>query len=334
MKGAWGRIVGFVELRVARIAVSGSFRFFSDSSSLGRFKRAGHVGARPSLRVVQRPGTFCGSDVCAGSIEPIYMQGAIKQVISALASGVRLAIVVLAFTALNYTPVMGQPFKPVRKLTSWYTDRSLIDIEIVGSTSLLPDVHQLEPERVLRFRLERAYVHQLLTQDKPGFEIVGFGFDMPTGLADSLIAAVSQSGRFHEDIPGVPRVADADRVRRTLFIALASDNSAAALRRGSSAREKCRGAPLGNGLFAYEWQGRSGCNRPSYAKITRQLALYDDDLLLSIDCREESFRGLGCKLRFPFEGFGAQVTFHRDHLPRWREIVEFASAFLKSKQYK
>jgi hypothetical protein len=39
MKGAWGRIVGLVALRVARIAFSGGLRFFSKASPLGELKR-------------------------------------------------------------------------------------------------------------------------------------------------------------------------------------------------------------------------------------------------------------------------------------------------------
>ncbi len=58
------------------------------------------------------------------------------------------AAVVLAGTTVGSTCAMAQPFDPVRELTTWYTDRSLIDIEVVGSTSMLPDIHRLEPERV------------------------------------------------------------------------------------------------------------------------------------------------------------------------------------------
>ena len=59
-----------------------------------------------------------------------------------------------------------RPFKPLRtKLyTPWNTERELVDIEIVGSTSRNPNSPRLEPERVLRFRLEKAYVSALLAE--------------------------------------------------------------------------------------------------------------------------------------------------------------------------
>jgi hypothetical protein len=122
----------------------------------------------------------------------------------------------LALAVFNVMPAKSQPFQPIRKLITWNTDRGLVDIEVVGSTSMLPDRHTLEPDRVLRFRLERAYVDTLLAERGPGFEIVTFVFDMETGLPASLILAVSQGGRFHEDISGVPHVSQVDRLSLTL----------------------------------------------------------------------------------------------------------------------
>ncbi len=121
------------------------------------------------------------------------------------------------FAAATMGEASAQPFNPIRELTTWYTDRGLIDIEVVGSTSLVPQTHQLEPERLLRFRLERAYVEFFRAQTELGFELVTFGFDLETGLPVSLLSAVVMSGRFHEDIPGVPRVPQRERVRRSSF---------------------------------------------------------------------------------------------------------------------
>jgi hypothetical protein len=239
----------------------------------------------------------------------------------------------LALAAFNVMPAMSQPFQPIRKLTTWYTDRSLVDIEIIGSTSLPPDRHELEPERVLRFRLERAYVQTLIAERGPGFEIVTFGFDMETGLADSLILAMSQTGRVHEDIPGVPVVSLTDQLKRTLLVSLQSDESAAALQRASEAIGKCRGAAIQDDLLTFEWAGRPNCRKPSFPRGAQYVAIHDD-LMLRIECHEESFPGIGCDLRFPFEGFAARVTFHRDHLLKWREIVDRVARFLNSKQYR
>jgi hypothetical protein len=239
-----------------------------------------------------------------------------------------------AIAAVSMTQASAQPFNPIRALNSWYTDRNLVDIEVVGSTSLEPRLHRLEPERVLRFRLERAYVDKLIAEKGPGYEIVGFSWDTETGLPDSLFDAVANRGRFHEEIAGIPVLSVAEAIRRTLVISISSDSSAAALQHSSDFIRKCTGAPVGNGLWRYEWINRQGCTRPTYPGGSRYVAEYSDNLVLRIQCQEESFPGVGCHLRFPFEGFGVDLNFHRDHLANWREIVDRASAFLKSKQYR
>src|SRR5437660_852363 len=60
-----------------------------------------------------------------------------------------------------------RPFRPIRERSNdiYRTDRTVVDIEIVGSTSRNRDFHQLEPWRVLRFRLERAYIGTLLIDE-------------------------------------------------------------------------------------------------------------------------------------------------------------------------
>jgi hypothetical protein len=239
------------------------------------------------------------------------------------------ALILVAFSGTSLT---AQPFQPIRRLTTWYTDRTPVDIEIVGSTSLLPEWHKAEPDRALRFRLERAYVQTLLADRGPDFTIVGFGFDTETGLPDSLITAVAQKGRFHEDIPGVPVVSWSDRARRTLALTLKSDESAATLVRMSGEVARCRGAAVRRDLLSYEWAGREGCRRPVYPKGSRYIAVYDQ-LMLLVECQEEQFPGLGCTLHFPLDGFAVEVAFHRDRLLNWNEVVAQASSFLKSKQY-
>jgi hypothetical protein len=64
------------------------------------------------------------------------------------------------------------------------------------------------------------------------------------------------------------------------------------------------------------------------------VANYGNNLALRIQCQAESFPGMGCHLRFPFEGFGVDLNFHRDHLMQWRTMIDRADAFLKSKQYR
>jgi hypothetical protein len=237
-----------------------------------------------------------------------------------------------AFATAHGAAAEGRSFSPTRKFITWNTDRSLVDIEIVGSTNTLPDLHRLEPDRVLRFRLERAYVNNLNAKEQPGFEFVHFGVDMDTQLPDSLILAVNQTGRFHEDIAGVPKMSLQDWGRRRLHIRLKSDSSAASLKRASNGLEACKGAPQDAQLFVYIWEHQTECRPPLHRNGSRYIAQYDE-WLFEVECREESFRGLGCKLRFPFEGFGVELAFHRSHLPNWLAVVDRANAFLKSKKY-
>jgi hypothetical protein len=228
-----------------------------------------------------------------------------------------------------------QPFKPVRELTTWYTDWTPIDIEIVGSSSMLPESHHLEPERTLRFRLERAYVVAIIAKSEPGFDIVDFSFDMETGLPESLFFAVANKGKFHEDLASVPILSNAERVRRTLNISISSDASAVVLEHTSEVyRKKCIGAPLGGGLSIFEWKDRlEYCQQPVYPNEADYVADYDSGLALRIVCQEERFPGTGCKLPFPFKGFAVELSFHRDHLRDWRMMIDKASEFLLSKEY-
>lgn len=242
----------------------------------------------------------------------------------------------LAFAITAQTSdLSAEPFKPVRELTSWYTDRTPIDIEIVGSSSMLPQFHHLEPERTLRFRLERAYVGILLTEDEPGFEIVHFSFDMETGLPELLFFAVANKRRFHEDIAGAAVLPFAEQVRRTLNISLSSDVSAAVLQHASEVyRQKCLGAPVGDGLWIFQWKDRlEYCERVVYPNGVAYLADYDG-MLLRIVCQEERFPGTGCTLHFPFKGFAVELSFHRDHVQDWRVMIDRASEFLLSKEYR
>jgi hypothetical protein len=91
-------------------------------------------------------------------------------------------------------------------------------------------------------------------------------------------------------------------------------------------------APLGNDLFAYVTEEQGACARSSRRQATYYVSQYGD-LLLSIACSDRRPNSLGCKLRFPFEGFGIELTFHSERLSMLRDLVERATAFLKSKQH-
>lgn len=242
-------------------------------------------------------------------------------------------IVVVLFAVLaaaNDAAAQSSPFNPVRKLTTWYTDRSPVDIEIVGATSPSPELHRLDPSRRLRFRLERAYVHTLSAERGPGFESVSFGFDLETQVPDSLILAGNQGPRYREEIPGVPKLSMEEWGRRRVVIRIRSERSADNIKRASDVLEACKGDPRDNQILTYV-EGKD-CRPPRRKDGARYIAQFDT-LLLSIECQNETFRGLGCTLRFPFEGFAAEVAFERSHLSEWRRIVDRSIAFLKSKQY-
>jgi hypothetical protein len=251
--------------------------------------------------------------------------------------GVFLRVAVFIFISASSISLRAQthPFQPIRALSAWYTDRAPIDIEIVGSDSMLPEFHHLESERDLRFRIERAYVEAIIAKSEPGFEIVHFSFDMETGLPSSLFFAVANKGKFHEDIPGIAVIPNAEMIRRTLRVSFSSDASAAALQHSSEfyRTHKCQGAVVGNGLSTFEWKDRPDCQRTAYPNGAIYLADYDGGLALRLECQEESFPGIGCMLSFPFEGFAAEIAFNRDHLRDWRGLIDRAKEFLRANQY-
>ena len=54
---------------------------------------------------------------------------------------------IFSFWAATANSASAQAFNPIHTLTNWYTDRNLVDLEIVGSTSMLPEFHKLEPKK-------------------------------------------------------------------------------------------------------------------------------------------------------------------------------------------
>jgi len=236
--------------------------------------------------------------------------------------------IVCLVLGLSFLPgaVPAQPsrplaFNPVHSLTTWYTDRTPVDIEVVGG---------FDSKSVLRIRLERAFVQYLIARETT---IVSFGLDKDTGLPASLFSAVSPQGEL-DRIPSVPSVPVPERLTRLLNIKIASNSSALSLRQTSDRLRTCAGEPEDKDLLAFNVDNSGRCRRSSFPGGSRHIAKYDDDLLLPIQCHEPGFRGAGCRVRFPFEGFSVEVAFHQNHLSHWREIVDHAAAFLRSKQYR
>jgi hypothetical protein len=187
-------------------------------------------------------------------------------------------------------PAFSQSFAPARDLKLWYTDRTLIDIEVVGSTSMLSDSHRLLPEHVLRLRLERAFVRTLTANAQPGYEIVSLAFDMPTGVADSLIVAASQSSASRDGQGDVPALTQSERAKRSLRITLQSNRLASALEAASANVGNCAGVAVEGALRRYEHKDRSNCTSPSRPTSTRYVADYDGKLSIVVECRDERFK--------------------------------------------
>ena len=73
---------------------------------------------------------------------------------------------------------------------------------------------------------------------------------------------------------------------------------------------------------------------PRNPPTARYMAQYDGDLSLIISCRDEPIPSIDCKLDFPYRGFAVELRFNHARLPKWRETVNSAIEFLKSKEYR
>jgi hypothetical protein len=252
--------------------------------------------------------------------------------VAACAAGAALVLLCIALGA----PGGAQPFSPLRGnyYTAWNTDRDLVDIEIVGSTSQIPEHHRLEPERILRFRLEKAYVSALLAEKEPGYEIIGFSFDLDTGLPESFLQAAFMKGPGHEDIPGVSVLTLKEQIERVLLIQFHSDWSIEPLERMSRETEQCRGRQLESDLFENDPRGGKACIIPGYPRTSRYLAPYDADISLIIRCQNEPIPSIDCDLRFPYRGFAVELRFNHARLAKWRENINRAIKFLNAKEYR
>jgi hypothetical protein len=222
-------------------------------------------------------------------------------------------------------------FNPIRERLAVSTDMTLIDIEVAGSTSDLPQFHTLIPELVVRFRLARAYVG-LYAEHEPGYETFNIGVDLETGSPMSLFEAVILGPRFGKNIPGIPQLTPEELRRRNLRMSIHSDDRAEYLRKFGEELARCHGeVPIESDMWVYE--RRADCPGLGSRTFGRVVQL-DATLLTEIECEEwlpPSFAR--CQTAFPFEGFTVRLNFDRDLLPRWREVVGLSEKFLKSKQY-
>lgn len=242
------------------------------------------------------------------------------------------ACLVCALLGIGCGVAAADTFKPVRERLVFSADMTPIDIEVVGSTSQLPQFHKLIPELAIRFRLARAYVYSLYAEREPGFELLSLGIDLETALPMALFSAVQGGPRFGKDIPGIPKLPPEESRRRNIVLSIHSDSRAEYLRKFGEKLARCHGDVLvENDMWVYE--RRADCPGLGFRTFGRVVQL-DATLLTEIECQEWLPPSWArCETAFPFEGFTVRLNFDRDLLARWRDIVSFSAAFLKSKQY-
>jgi len=240
---------------------------------------------------------------------------------------------VLGFFCAGAVLRADNAFPPITTNMGYSTSRDLVDIEIVGSTSLVANEHKLEPERVLRLRIERAYVTLFLTKPDPGFSLLTIGIDRPSGLPEALIDAVSIEGGFHQDIEGVPKLNFDEKIRRFVILTINSDRSERSHAFRMRGAPSCAGKLIGNDLFEMNVTASlvGACPRSVYQDAKKWLARRPDGSLLEIECHGGGGRIVGCRTDFVFKKFSVQIQFHQIHLDDWRGVIAFAESFLVSK---
>jgi len=248
------------------------------------------------------------------------------------------------FVGLLLAPVWNQQglraedkgFHPVSvNLLGSSTDRNAVDIEIVGSSSLVPQQHQLQPDRVLRLRLERAYINSFLTKSAPGFSILSISIDQPTTLPQALIDAVSLQGKFHQDNPGVPALTRDEAARRQVVLEIRSDLPNASYSNYAKGAAECVQDVAGNDLQEMKLLpsfGAKACARTIQRDGRKWLARREGADPTVIECHGGGGRVTGCSTRFDYQRFAVGLRFHESLLPKWREVIAFAEAFLSSKK--
>jgi hypothetical protein len=252
----------------------------------------------------------------------------VKSVI-ALARLALLTCVACGLSGLDLNATTDE-FQPVRRRLTYSTDMSPVDIEVVGSTSLVPQFHQLIPDLVLRFRLARAYV-DLYAERDPGFEILSIGVDFDTMSPIALFEAAIAGPQFSKDVPGIPKLQPTELRRRGIHLYIESAARAESLQKFGDLLANCRGQRVENELSTYERV--KDCPQLGYRRFGR-IAQLENGLLIKIECDDkDSTTFAKCETRVPFKGFIVGLHFNRELLPHWREVIRFSEDFLKSKQY-
>jgi hypothetical protein len=223
------------------------------------------------------------------------------------------------------------PFSPMRKLTSWYTDRSLIDVEVVATSGSGPDSRFLIPKRILKLRLERAYVVSIGWHEQSDYEYssLSLSLDGVTGLPSALFTAPPEQVEKRGD--RIAQLTHDESVRRTLIVSVDGHSSRKNLEINSEKLSSCLGTQMADGLFHFRDDGSTYCHLGSLVGKTNYIALLSDGVYAQITCTDQD---IACNVPFPFDGFAPVVGFHRDRLSDWKRVVVQAFTFLETKKFK
>lgn len=221
-------------------------------------------------------------------------------------------------------------FRPIAQRLTFSTETTLVDVEVIGSTSLVSAFHKLIPELALRLRLARAYV-DLYAERDPGFEILSIGVDFETKSPMSLFQTALAGPAFSKNVPGIPKFPPDELRRRNIVLNITSDARVEGYKKYSERLASCHNDTLENGMWEYE--RKTDCFGLGYRRFGK-VARLDDGFLIQLECDEAGPATFArCQTMFPFKGFLVGLNFHRDLLPRWLEVIKFSEDFLKSKQY-
>jgi hypothetical protein len=233
-------------------------------------------------------------------------------------------VVCLAFAA-------DGPFNPMRKLTSWYTDRGLIDVEVVATSGSGPDSRFLSPKRTMKLRLERAYVASIGWREQSDYDYssLSLSFDGATSLPSALFTAPPEQVEKRSD--SIDRLTHDESVRRTLIVNVDGHSSQKNLELSSEKLSSCVGKKVADGLFQFLDDGSTYCHLGSLVGKISYVALLPGGTYAQLTCTDQD---IGCSVPFPFDGFAPVVGFHRDRLSNWKGVVEQAFAFLEKKKYR
>jgi hypothetical protein len=223
-----------------------------------------------------------------------------------------------------------KPFNPVRESLGWSSRQNIIDIEIHGAKEPYPYERIVFPDRLLRFRLDRSYVGSYFPGGPKESEILNLAVLRPNGLSDALVTTVSTQDRFHRDIPGIPSMPFAERLRKNTLVEIHSGYLAESFEDLFRRTRRCILKDAGYDLHKVVGGERLECRIFGQAdKAERWVSTEENDPHTILYCTGDD--SISCQAVFPFKGFQVKARFHRDALADWKGVITFVDAFLRSK---